>query len=107
MSYEYELIVCQSDKEAIELFKSLGNDFLSISSRGVGSRTPSTRLAGCWRGQLFSSFSISYEWTGSLNILTSDHELEIGETSYILGSHHPRALQGLGFDLVLVERGGG
>ena len=33
--------------------------------------------------------------------------LEIGETSYILGSHHPRALQELGFDLVLVERGGG
>jgi hypothetical protein len=39
------------------------------------------------------------------SILRHRSGLEIGETSYILGSHHPRALQG--FVLVLVERGGG
>jgi hypothetical protein len=56
MSYEYELIVCQSDLEAIEnLLKSSGVHFLSIS-RGVGSRTPSTRLAGCWEVNFFDFF---------------------------------------------------
>jgi hypothetical protein len=74
----------------------------------VGSRTPSTRLAGCWKVN-FLIFLIDILIMDRVTqyVLDIISLLEIGETSYILGSHHPRALQGLGFDLVLVERGGG
>ena len=54
MSYEYELIVCQSDKEAIETYQkvSLKHFFCYLPGK-IGSRAPSIRLAGCWVGQLF------------------------------------------------------
>jgi hypothetical protein len=79
-------------------------------SRSRGGQSDSLYKTG-WllEGQLFDFFDDDdNDGQGhSIILLTSSPLLEIGETSYILGSHHPRALQGLGFVLVLVERGGG
>jgi hypothetical protein len=86
-------------------FKKFGVTFFEYLPEGwaVGLPLQDWLVVG---GQLFDLFH--------LDILKMDRvtqyfdigpSLEIGETSYILGSHHPRALQG--FVLVLVERGGG
>ena len=54
MSYEYELIVCQSVKEAIGHIKEVqSKHFLRYLGRGVGSRTPSTRLCRYPIGRTF------------------------------------------------------
>jgi hypothetical protein len=69
MSYEYELIVCQSDKEAIENFKKVrSKHFLSISGRGGGQSDSLYKTGWLLEGQLFDLFRSSFLiWTGSLN----------------------------------------